>query len=72
MLEVWQNGETVIDRRGPNAYNDKRGPYFKMGLYKGWRDPQRPSDAVSERVLFHDEFRMAGADAGYADVAPGP
>ena len=24
----------------------------------------------SERVLYHDEFRMAGADGRYEDVAP--
>jgi hypothetical protein len=71
ILEVWKNGEKVIDQNGPNAFNDQRGPFFKMGLYKGWRDPNRPSDAVSARVLYHDEFRMGAAEAGYDDVAPG-
>ncbi len=28
-------------------------------------------DTISKRVLYHDEFRMAGADASYKDVAPG-
>jgi hypothetical protein len=72
LLQVWKDGKKVIDQRGPNAFNDAKGPYFKMGLYKGWRDPKRPSDAVSKRVLYHDEFRMGGANAGYEDVAPGP
>jgi hypothetical protein len=71
-LQVWQNGRKVIDQNGPNAFNDAHGPYFKMGLYKGWRDPKRRSDAVSERVLYHDEFRMGAAKATYEDVAPGP
>ena len=70
-LKVWKDGQVVIDVAGPNAFNDEHGPYFKMGLYKGWRDPDRPSDAVSRRALYHDEFRMGGAAAGYADVAPG-
>jgi len=34
VLEVWKNGEKVIDYRGPNAYNDEGQRYFeKAGLY---------------------------------------
>jgi hypothetical protein len=72
ILQGWKGGKKVIDQPGPNTFNDKDGPFFKMGLYKGWSDPNRPSDRVSERFLYHDEFRMAGAQAGYNDVAPGP
>lgn len=72
ILQIWQNGKKVIDQAGPNTFNDKDGPFFKMGLYKGWSDPNRPSDKVSRRVLYHDEFRMGDAQAAYADVAPGP
>ncbi len=71
LLQVWKNGEKVIDQNGPNAFNDAHGPIFKMGLYKGWSKPTTRSDAVSRRVLYHDEFRMAGATATYQDVAPG-
>ncbi|MCK4291563.1 MAG: polysaccharide lyase [Planctomycetes bacterium] len=70
LLEVWKDGKKVVEQNGPNAFNDKKGPYFKMGLYKGWKDPKRSSDVVSRRVLYHDEFRMAGADGRYEDVAP--
>lgn len=72
LLQVWKDGDKVIDQDGPNAFNDERGPFFKMGLYKGWRDPNRPSDAVSKRILYHDEFRMGDSEASYDDVAPGP
>jgi hypothetical protein len=71
ILQVWRNGEKVVDQNGPNAFNDAHGPIFKMGLYKGWTKPETPSDAVSRRVLYHDEFRMAGPGATYQDVAPG-
>jgi len=71
LLEVWKDAKKVVKQDGPNAFNDRKGPYFKMGLYKGWKDPKRPSDAVSSRLLYHDEFRMAGADGRYEDVAPG-
>ena len=72
IVEVWKNGQKVIDQTGPNAFNDAHGPFFKMGLYKGWGDPKKSSDAVSKRLVYHDEFRMGGADAVYKDVAPGP
>lgn len=71
LLEVWKDGRKVISQSGPNAFNDEHGPFFKMGLYKGWKDPRKRSDAVTRRVLYHDEFRMGGADATYKDVAPG-
>ena len=71
ILQVWKNGEMVIDYAGPNTYNDKIGPYFKMGIYKGWKDRVTPYDNVSERVVYHDELRIAeGQAAKYSDVAP--
>ena len=70
LLQVWKNSEKVVDQKGPNTFNVARGPYFKMGLYKGWRDPKRECYAVAKRILYHDEFRMGGADATYEDVAP--
>lgn len=71
LLEVWKNGKLVVQQHGPNCFNDAKGPYFKMGIYKGWRDPKRSCDAVTRRVLYHDEFRMGDAEARYEDVAPG-
>ena len=71
ILEIWQNDKRVVKQKGPNAFNDAKGPYFKMGIYKGWKQPDRPSDAVDSRLLYHDEFRMAEGPNHYADVAPG-
>lgn len=70
-LKIWKNGNQVIDQNGPNAFNDAKGPFFKMGLYKGWGERNSDRDGVARRVLYHDEFRMAGAEATYQDVAPG-
>jgi hypothetical protein len=72
LLQVWRNGRRIVDQNGPNTFNDAKGPFFKMGLYKGWGDPKKKSDAVDQRVLYHDQFRMGGADASYEDVAPRP
>jgi Polysaccharide lyase len=70
-LQVWKNGALVINASPIQlGFNDSVGPYFKMGLYKGWRDRAVPADTVSERVLYHDEFRQAGAGGSYASVAP--
>ena len=71
-LKVWKDDKPVIDQKGPNTFNDAEGPFFKKGLYKGWGDPKKDCDAVTKRALYHDEFRMGGADATYQDVAPGP
>jgi hypothetical protein len=71
LLQVWKSGDKVIDYNGPNTFNDATGPFFKMGLYKGWQKPGVRTDGVSKRVLYHDEFRLAGPGANYKDVAPG-
>jgi hypothetical protein len=69
ILQVWKNGKQVVNRIGPNCYNDKKMPYFKMGIYKSqWRT--KFSD-VLERTVYHDEVRMAGHGASYSTVAPG-
>jgi len=70
ILQVWKNGINVIDYRGPNTYNDNTGPYLKMGVYKGWGDRNAPIDIVTERTLWHDEIRIAGAAGSYDMVAP--
>ena len=33
LTRVWMNGDKVVDRSGPNAYNDFRGVYLKLGSY---------------------------------------
>lgn len=69
ILQVWKNGVEVVNRTGPNCFNDPQGPKFHMGVYKSaWRSQV---GSVTERVVYHDEFRMAGPGASYDDVAPG-
>ena len=71
LLQVWQDGKKVIDKPGPIGFNDQVGPYFKMGLYKGWGDRVTPTGTVGVRTVYHDELRMAGPTGKYDDVAPG-
>ncbi len=70
-LQVWKGGTKVIDKSGPIGFNDAIVPYMKVGIYKGWKDRQTPVGVVSTRAVYHDEVRIAGAGATYADVAPG-
>lgn len=71
ILQIWKNGELVVDHIGPNTFNDQKGRYFKFGIYKGWRDRYEPKGIVSDRLYFFDSFRMAGPGGTYAMVAPG-
>ncbi len=67
ILEVWMDGEKVIDRQNmPNAYNDAAYPYLKFGLYKwNW------GTATSKRVMYFDEVRVGDENSSYDEVKPG-
>lgn len=34
LLQVWRNGDKVVDYRGPVGYFDPIGPYLKFGIYR--------------------------------------
>jgi len=70
LTEIWRNGEKIVHRKGPNCFNDEKGPYFKMGIYKGWRDRKAPEGKVGCRVIYHDEVRFAGPGGSYLAVSP--
>jgi len=72
VTRFWMDGNKVLDYAGPNTYNDTNGPYPCFGLYKsGWRDVNF-SDPVTERLYYHDEWRVSRPDQGnYELVAPG-
>lgn len=58
-LRVWIDGEPVVEYLGALGYNDRRGPWFKMGIY---RDP-----TPEPFVLYHDDYRRGrtAADIGF-------
>lgn len=45
--EVRRNGELVMQRSGPNTYNDLRGVYLKLGLYHPTVDSKLYLDRVT-------------------------
>ncbi|WP_158546246.1 polysaccharide lyase [Adhaeribacter pallidiroseus] len=63
-LQLWMNGNKLVDYTGPNTYNDAANPYFKLGVYKrNWGNG-------SKRVIYFDDVRMGDGNATYNDVAP--
>jgi hypothetical protein len=51
LTEVRKDGELVFERSGPNAFNDVRGVYLKLGLY----DPTSDMTAFLDEVLVTTE-----------------
>ncbi|WP_250122666.1 polysaccharide lyase [Chroococcidiopsis sp. CCMEE 29] len=70
LLEAWKGGKLILRRKGANTFNDKRGPSFKMGIYKpDWKS--RPERSITtQRIIYFDEVRIGDASASYKDVAP--
>jgi hypothetical protein len=68
ILEVWIDGEQVMDYVGPTSYDLDEGNYLKLGVYK-WPWIEGPTD-VPQRVLYADDLRIGDEQATYADVAP--
>lgn len=71
-IDVYKDGVLINSIKGPNAYNDKHGTYFKMGVYKWMWMPKndRGQSVVKQRVVFYDEVRIGDEKASYIDVAP--
>jgi len=71
LLEVWKNGKKVIHYEGPIGYNDKRGVYFKTGIYKWvWKTTrERDPSTTTTRITYVDEVHIGSEKAAYRDVA---
>ena len=69
ILQVWKNGSLWIDQTGPNCYHDWRGPWCSFGIYK-WPWAGDYDTNSTERLVYHDALKIAGADGSYSLVAP--
>ena len=50
-LDVWMDGDHIVDYVGPTTYNDVIGPYLKMGIYR--------SAYVTERhTAYYDNLQI--------------
>jgi hypothetical protein len=71
LLEVWKDGIQVVNFQGPTTYNDQRGPFMKMGIYKPlWRNGG--ASASSQRTINIDEVKIGDSSSVYAEIAPDP
>lgn len=58
VLQIWRDGELVVDQKGTNTFNDRVGPYLKIGLYKYyWQN--RKATKVSRRSVYVGDLRIA-------------
>lgn len=52
---LYVNKKFKAERKGPNCYNDKKGPIWKFGVYKApWNDPEEESNAFVRLAYFDD------------------
>lgn len=58
LIEIWKNGKLVIKKTGPNTYNDRIGPYFKIGIYKPQWKAAPQSSNTTQRVIYFDQVRV--------------
>lgn len=64
-LNVWRNNVLVLNKTGPNTYNDTVAPYWKLGIY-------RDNTSVSPRVVYFDNIKMGDNTSSYAEVDSNP
>lgn len=76
-VQIWKNGKMVYYLVGPNTYNDKVGPYLKMGVYAWYlkrpgTDPWKKAKEanVGNRVYYHDAVRIADENGSAQLVSP--
>lgn len=67
-LRLWKNGVQVINYTGPTWFDGQtKGPYFKMGAYKGGGSWKGEEDRT---ILFFDEFRMGDKSSTREQIDP--
>jgi hypothetical protein len=70
ILEIYKNKVKIYSLYGPNSFNDKYYPYFKIGIYKwGWNGWASYSPE-NKRVLYYDEVRIGNQNANLSSVSP--
>ncbi|VTU02582.1 Uncharacterized protein OS=Bacillus cereus BAG3O-1 GN=KQ1_02019 PE=4 SV=1: Polysacc_lyase [Gemmataceae bacterium] len=82
VLQIWRDGDRVVDRTGPNVYGTigvEYTPYLKTGIYRPeWHvetDQERAAfdkvkPAATKKVIYVADVKVGSARAKYADVAP--
>lgn len=66
-LEIWQQNKKIFIKNGPNAYNDKVGEYFKIGIYKWvWSKlEQRKTSITQKREVYYKNIKVGNEKQDY-------
>ncbi|WP_329491741.1 polysaccharide lyase [Kitasatospora sp. NBC_01246] len=76
LIQLWQDDQQAVNYTGPTEYNNKQGPYFKIGIYRpGWKTKnatQYAQDTLTTGpiTVYDDAVRIVQGPATYQDVAP--
>ncbi|WP_159439872.1 polysaccharide lyase [Pontibacter lucknowensis] len=66
ILEVWHNGVKRVSYSGRNHFEDKKMPYWKVGVYKAkWNNSRTASE---KRVIYFDNVRVGNELASYESM----
>jgi hypothetical protein len=63
VIQLWRKDKLVLDYKGPNYYNDEKGPYFKMGIYKWEWNNSDAKRSIHKRVLYIDDVIIGNEKA---------
>ncbi len=84
LLQIWKDGQLVVERRGPNVYGNlglTYTPYLKTGIYRPeWHTDtpekraafDRVVTAATNKVVYVTDVKVGDARAGFDLVAPPP
>jgi hypothetical protein len=58
-VQIWKDGISVVQYRGPNAYNDLIGPFFKVGIYVPAWKLQSARQTDQQLSMIFDNIRQS-------------
>lgn len=70
LLEVFQDGRLVVQKIGPNCYNDKQGPNMKIGIYASGIRANPEGYKFDQKVLYYDAVSSGDTHTSPQAVMP--
>lgn len=68
-IEVWRNGNKVVNYQGPNLFKGQGLPHWKVGIYKSiWNYTETDTDL---RSLYMDNIRYGDQNTSITDLVTG-
>ncbi|UCS92973.1 polysaccharide lyase [Echinicola marina] len=68
LVEVWMNGEKVLDIKGGNIDKNYGLPRWKIGIYKDDWNGSETTDA-DQRIMYFDNVRMGDENASFEEMS---